>query len=132
MNILGTALSWFFGGSKSGDVVDKLDELYLSAEEKGQMDMEDLAKAREYLNYPPLPGFINQVVDAASRLVRPGVTYWLLGGWAGMWALPPVDAIDPFWQSMAYLVLTFWFGGRMVMKDVPNMLATLSKLKKGS
>jgi hypothetical protein len=71
------------------------------------------------------PGIVNQLVDALNRLVRPGVTGWLLGGFIGYWKLPEPGAIDPYWQSAFYLVLTFWFGGRMLLKDLPAAIKAI-------
>lgn len=137
MNLLkaiGTGFKWFFGGNPAGGVssstvVDKLDEVHFSEEEKAGADAADLANARAFQSGPAGPGFFNQFVDAWSRSIRPGVTTWLFGGWAQWWELPSTEAIDPFWQTVTYVVLTFWFGGRVVMKDVPKMLTSLAVLR---
>lgn len=129
MSIIGKAISWFFGGTSSGDVIKAVDKLHLSDEEKANMDAADLASAREFLSGMAGPGFFNQLVDAFNRLIRPGVTFYLFGGWVGWWVFPSIEAMPSFWQSVSLLVLTFWFGGRVFLKDAPALLASLAKLK---
>lgn len=67
-------------------------------------------------------GIFNDLVDAYNRLIRPGVITWLVGGFSGWWKLPDPGTIDPFWQNAFWLVITFLFGGRALLKDIPGMI----------
>lgn len=130
MNFLGKIITGLFGGGgNSTQIIEKLDEAILSKQERFEMDAKDLESVRNYLNTPAGPGFISQAIDAVNRSVRPVVTYWLLGGMIGWWALPTMEMIPPFMQALIYLVVTFWFGGRVVMQDVPKMLKSLKDLR---
>ncbi|HJX19104.1 MAG TPA: hypothetical protein VJ437_13055, partial [Acidiferrobacterales bacterium] len=61
-----------------------------------------------------------------NRLVRPGVTVWIFGGISGAWSLPDTTKADPFWLSMFLVVMLFWFGGRLLLKDLPAGLARMA------
>lgn len=112
---LRTFTRWLFGSG--GTKI--LDEAIYTKEEKVADDQRDLEGARAFAGPSGDPGLVNQLVDGANRLVRPGVTLWLVGGFIGWWRLPAADLIDPFWQNLFMLVITFWFGGRALLKDLP-------------
>lgn len=132
MNLAAKAIDWLFGGSPggggAGSIMGAIDKAILSKQERFEMDAEDMKSVRSMLGTAG-PGFFNQAVDAISRSVRPVVTYGLVGGLFDWWELPDMNGVDPFYQTLIYLVFTFWFGGRAIMKDVPMMLATIKKLK---
>lgn len=65
---------------------------------------------------------INVLVDALSRLIRPGVTILLLGGTLGWWKLPPPASIDPMYMEWTFTVVAFWFGSRTIFKDIPTLI----------
>jgi len=67
------------------------------------------------------------IVNGINRLIRPWVTITVLGSLFGYWELPPPDSIDPQYWVMAKIILGFWFGGRMVMKDLPLMVKGLRR-----
>ena len=116
----------FFGGSKGVELVD---EAFHTSQERTETDQKDLASAR-LMQAPSHDSPFDILVDAFARAIRPGVTVWLLGGMSGWWSLPKPHAVDPFWQNIFILVITFWFGGRAIMKDIPKMLAALKALRK--
>lgn len=126
-------MSWFsnivtglFGGSPAtGKVLDIADKAIDTSQERSERDAADLASARQFADISNQPGLINQVVDAANRLVRPGVTLWLVGGFVGWWTLPRVEVISEYWQNIFMIVLTFWFGGRAILKDLPAAIKTM-------
>ncbi len=128
------ALGWLFGGASggggAGKVLDALDEAIHTKQERFEMDAEDMKSVRAMFDTPAGSGFFNQLIDAVNRSVRPVITYALTGGLVGWWDLPDMKGVDPFYQTLIYLVFTFWFGGRAITKDVPAMLATLKKLRK--
>src|SRR3990167_3956826 len=141
MSILGSILG-FFTGSSGGKVIEKtgevVDEAFHTEQEKADesaaaiaVDQKDLESARS-MQIAPTPmltegGLIawlanafNVLVDCSNRLVRPGVTLWIIGGFIGWWPLPRTDEISEFWQNTFWLVMTFWFGGRALLKDLPS------------
>ena len=149
LSAISTVYSMLFGGGGStpsvgAQVVQAI--LPESAAQKDASATEDLKSAREYqpVDLPQVimqQGLVNLIigniirlvnagVDALNHSIRPGVLVWLIGGFSGAWKLPKSSDLDPFWQSMIYLVMTFWFGGRMVIKDVPAMLAAFASLRK--
>lgn len=69
-----------------------------------------------------IPGWLNGLVNAVNRLIRPCVTVGLIGGVVGLWPLPVTDAIDPVILGFTEMVLIFWFGGRALFKDLPSLI----------
>lgn len=132
LKFLTTVGSFLFGGKSAdaGQVIEKLDEAVLSKQERFEMDAKDMESVRAYLNTPAGPGLISQIIDSVNRSVRPVMTYWAMGCLIGWWSSPALESVSPFMQSLIYLIVTFWFGGRVVMQDVPKMLGALSDLKK--
>lgn len=129
MGLLTKAATWLFGGGGAETVVKTvsagIDKAVYTAEEKAGDDASDLANARAFAAPGNNPGLVNQLVDAANRCIRPGVTLWLVGGFVGWWKMPQSDAIDPYWQTTFTLVLTFWFGGRALLKDLPAAIKAI-------
>ena len=119
------------GGGKGG-VADKAtdiaDEAFYTSQERTETDQKDLADARA-MQLTGHDTWFDVFVDGVNRLVRPGVTLWLIGGWISWWPLPEPNDIDPFWQQITMLVLTFWFGGRAILKDLPKAMALLKGLR---
>lgn len=114
-------MAWLFGSSGA----QVLDEAVYTREERAADDQRDLESARAFAAPGNEPGLINQIVDSANRLIRPGVTLWLIGGFIGWWQLPASDALDLYWQNLFMLVITFWFGGRTLLKDLPAAIRAI-------
>ena len=92
---------------------------------------DEVDSARSFAAPTEQPGVINQLVDAANRFVRPGTTTYVLGGLAGWWRLPDLDQYDPRWIAAGGIILTFWFGGRALLKDLPmGIVAALAAWSK--
>ena len=109
----------FFTGGAAGEIVKVGDEFILTAEERMRIDQKDLESARG-MQLKGHSSPFDIAVDALSRLVRPVVTFWLMGGLMGFYTFQDIKNIPPFYQSLIVIVLTFWFGGRAIMKDVPK------------
>lgn len=71
---------------------------------------------------------INLLVDAASRIIRPGVTILLIGGVFGWWPVQ-TQTIDPIVLHWAEATIIFWFGARTLFKDLPSLLKYIKGLK---
>jgi hypothetical protein len=69
--------------------------------------------------------WVDAFVNGINRLIRPWVTITVLGSLFGYWELPPPQSIDPQYWVIAQIVLGFWFGGRFLVKDIPQALKTL-------
>lgn len=120
----------FSGGGGAGEkIVDAVDRLHYSDQEKADTDQKDLASARSMQLVSHGSAF-DVLVDGINRLIRPGVTLWLIGGFLDWWRLPMPGAIDPFWLEIFMIIVTFWFGGRVLLKDLPKALAAIRDLQK--
>lgn len=73
---------------------------------------------------------VNLLVDAASRLIRPGVTILLIGGVFGWWPVE-TQTIDPIVMHWAEATIIFWFGARTLFKDLPSLVKTLKDIRRG-
>lgn len=127
MSLLSKAAGWLFGGSGGATAekaLDVADKAFYTEEERSSKDAADLASARA-MQSAPTSGRFDSFVDGVSRLVRPGVTLWLCGGFIGWWTLPDVKTISEYWQNVFMIVLTFWFGGRAILKDLPQAIRML-------
>lgn len=129
VGFLGKAVGWLFGGGGAETVAKTVDDLHYSGEEKAADDAKDLASARAFAAPSNQPGFINQLVDAVNRGIRPWVTIELCLRWFGYKSFPDVQGVDPFWVTMTWLVLTFWFGGRALLKDLPAAVKAIRGLR---
>jgi hypothetical protein len=111
-----STITGFFGGKTGERVMESVDKAVYTRQEATQDDAKDLTDARTVF---ASPSQFDSWVDKANRLIRPGVTLWLVGGMIGWWQLPKSDAVDPYWQNIFMIVLSFWFGGRALLKDLP-------------
>lgn len=119
MSILSTVVGFFTGGSKTSEkLLDIADKAIDTSQERSERDAKDLDSARA-LPLNTHDTMFDVLVDGVARLVRPFVTFWLIGGFIGWWVLPRVETISEYWQNIFMLVLTFWFGGRAILKDLP-------------
>lgn len=114
-------------GDAGGGIIQPIADVYkVKAENDGkEIDAgeRDLETARQFAAPGSAPGMINILVDAANRIIRPFVTVYVLGGLADWWKLPDLEDKDPLWILAGATILVFWFGGRMLFKDLPAGLA---------
>ena len=128
MSFLTKTMGFLFSSSSSTEkVLDIADKAIDTSQERSERDAQDLDSARQFAGVSNQPGAINQIVDATNRLVRPGVTLWLIGGFVGWWTLPRVEAISEYWQNVFMIILTFWFGGRAILKDLPAAVKAMRR-----
>lgn len=123
MSWLKTIGGFLFGGSSGGNVgkvAEVVDDAIHTEQERTETDQKDLSEARGMLSTA-----CNGFVDGVNRCIRPGVTVWLIGGMSGWWKLPAPGEVDDFWLNTFYLVLTFWFGGRAILKDLPAAIKAI-------
>lgn len=71
---------------------------------------------------------VNTTVDAIARLIRPAVTIMFVGAIFGAWELETRNT-DPFVLAGFESVMIFWFGSRVLIKDIPSLIKQIKGLK---
>lgn len=143
--ILGSIGSFIFGGGGNAAVnvvkgIDDVVDRHVATVENKEAFTKDLitlvnqdqAAAAAFA----APGVHNTsfdaLVDGINRLVRPTVAIAVIGSWFGWWRLPAIDTLTAAQQQITWLIVTFYFGGRALTKDVPQAVAFLwNTIKKG-
>lgn len=110
----------FFTGSSGAKAAEIVDEAVFTSQEKATEDKQFTAEI-----------LANTGIDLFNRLVRPGITLYYVGGFAEWWKLPDVSKIDPVHFQIFMIIVTFWFGGRVLLKDLPNAVAAILKTRRG-
>lgn len=154
--VAGVAKALFGGGASSGgqalasQVIDKVlpetekekQAAEIAAEDE---DIKDVDSARSY-NAPDMPVIVYQpgmglipfvllwvldvidhIVDTVNHIIRPGFFIYLVGGFIGKWKLPDPKAVDPQMWTVFLVVVTFFFGARTLVKDVPAVINAIRK-----
>lgn len=130
MSILSTVIGWFTGNSAVSGAVGKVADVVDKAVYTGQEQAKDAVADANSARALPMPShgtWLDVLVDAINRLIRPSVTIWLCGGLAGFWPLPKTGDVDPVILNVFWTVMGFWFGGRMLLKDLPAFLRELRR-----
>ena len=123
-----------FGSGKgiieqTSDVIDKWNPSQGTLHKQSVEDMkagDDSQKSAREMVLPTHDDLFNRIIDGASRAVRPIVTYWIIGGLVGLYQLKS-PSTDPLMMNIVWTVLTFWFGSRMIFKDLPNLIRSFRK-----
>lgn len=126
------------GGGQSkqqpGAVVDAVanavDKAVYTEQEKAQDAEQDLQSARNFIVAPSHSTLWDAFIDGWHRAIRPAFATWafcVVAGWvrvpAEAWALIPALA----W-NIILTVIGFYFGGRMLTKDIlPAVMAMFRK-----
>lgn len=114
-----TAIFAFFTGKSGEKIIEMADDAVFTSQEKA---IEDSKFTASTLN--------NTSVDMVNRWIRPFVTIWLIGGLSGCWKLPDTSTVDPVWFQIFIIVITFWFGGRVLLQDLPKAVGAILKMRK--
>ncbi len=157
LNAIGGIFTGLFGGGSGGSnqtVVSQLADKILpeTAKERAAAaiaqedeDIKDVSSARTY-NAPDMPivqytvgmgiipffmlwmlDVVDRIVDTVNHLIRPGVLVWLIGGFMKRWPLPDPKVVDPQLWTTFMIVITFFFGARTLVTDVPKLIAAFKK-----
>lgn len=140
---LGSKLkSFFIGGTgkaiteTAGGIADIVERWKPGEGKRQELEMEvaeflerSYASSRQH-DQPMNSGvkFIDAFVNGINRLIRPWVTITVIGslfGWGEhieYFNLPPPDSIDPQYWIITQIILGFWFGGRFLVKDIPQAI----------
>jgi len=135
-------LAGFFMGGTSDAVTDSANNIADIVErwkpgegKKHEMTMEineylhkTVADARKH-DQPMNSGIalVDALVNGVNRLIRPWVTITVIGSLFGYWTLPPPESIDPQYWTITQIILGFWFGGRFLVKDIPQAIKSMVK-----
>jgi hypothetical protein len=133
MGILATIASWFFSRNSSGQsgidtVANLADKAVYTKQEKAEDDAADLASARAFTPAPSHNTWFDALIDGWHRAIRPTVATWCILQLFGAIAPPKHLAnIPPEIWSIIMLVLSFYFGGRVLLRDLPAAIQSLRK-----
>ncbi len=119
--------SFFTGGSKMADkAAEMIDEAVSTQQERGEGDQADLKDARtSQVMVSGRTNIIDIFVDAVNRLVRPWLTVEICAMMLGYRKVPDITSVSDFWLQMFIIVVTFWFSGRLILKDLPAVIKAL-------
>ena len=141
MGILSKFAGFFGGGTAkvatdvAGGIADIVERWKPGEGKRQEMEMEvanflekSIADARKH-DQPMNSGIaiLDGVVNGINRLIRPWVTITVIGSLFGYWELPPPNSIDPQYWTIAQIILAFWFGGRFLIKDIPQAIKSVVK-----
>lgn len=114
-----------FGGGKTTEkAMEIADEAFHTEQEKADTDQKDLSDARA-MQMATHNSFIDVIVDAINRLIRPWLTVEVAAMMLGYRPVPDLAKVDDFWKSLFYIIVTFWFSGRVLLKDLPSVIKAL-------
>ena len=134
MGWFGKVVGALFGGGKGiveqvSDVADKWNPSPTTIHKQSIEDQtagDASQKSAREMVIPTHDDWFNKMVDGISRLVRPVVTYWIIGGLVGLYELKS-PSTDPLMMNIVWTVLTFWFGSRVLIKDIPAIIRSFKK-----
>lgn len=136
---IGSIISKMFVGEKGivEQVSDTFDKWVPSETTKHKMSLEDLTagdasqdSARKMV-FVSHDSWLDIAVDAANRMPRPMFTLWAFGLLVGWWGPPEsLTTMSPIVSNILWTIITFWFGSRVLFKDLPNAFKLYKKLKK--
>ncbi len=139
MGVLGKVFGWLGGGAGkavtevAGGVADIVERWKPGEGKRQELEMEvanflekSYASARAH-DQPMNSGIaiIDATVNGVNRLIRPWVTITVVGSLFGYWELPPPQSIDPQYWTITQIILGFWFGGRFLVKDIPQAIKSV-------
>ena len=130
-----------FGSSSNGKslaetAVDAVDRFSPSDVKKHEMAIEDLKAGDEsqnsarQMNQISHDSWLDVFVDAINRMVRPAFTLWAFGQLVGIWdTTTHWENIPPMAWNIIWTIVTFWFGARVIFKDLPSAIRLYKELK---
>ena len=133
MGWLASLVGWLFTPSASGKsgadtVAGVVDKAVYTDQEKAEDSTADLASARAFTPAPSHNTWFDAAIDGWHRAIRPAVASWAILQLFGV--LPPPTHLanipEPVW-AVIMLVLSFYFGGRVLLKDIPSAVAALRR-----
>lgn len=140
LSIVGSVASSLFGSSSNGrgvvgQVSDVVDKWNPSAETLQKNSIEDLKagdasqESARAMTLSHHDSWFDIFIDGMNRAVRPFITFWVMGVLFGWWMAPNTGNIDPVILNIIWTVITFWFGSRVIFKDVPNAISAFRTIR---
>jgi hypothetical protein len=132
MAILAKIGQFFAGGAveAASGVADIVERWKPGETTKHEMEM-DVAKLVESSRAHDSPvangGFLGNLANGLNRLVRPVVTIYILGGLFGFFDPQLNNEIDPWFLAQGEKIIIFWFGGKVLLKDLPAAIKYLRR-----
>lgn len=118
---------WIKGLFSSGKVVEKgmelADEAFHTGQERSEQDAKDTADSRN-MQFATHDSWFDILVDGLNRMVRPAFAFWSFGVLVGWWG-EKIKEISPEAMNLILIIVTFYFGGRAILKDLPGVIKTL-------
>ena len=115
------------GAGKVADIVERW-KPGVTTRHQMEMDVAGLVTgARQHDQVTPNAGFIGNLANALNRLIRPVVTIYVLGGVFGFFEVSYAADIDPWFLAQAERIIVFWFGGKLLIKDIPAAIKYLRR-----
>jgi hypothetical protein len=128
--------SKLFSGKKGiiEEVSDVADKWIPSDTTKHKMSIEDLQAgdasqaAAQKMVLTSHNSWFDILVDGLNRLPRPLITGWVVAMLFGWVAEPAhLQVMSPMTLNIIWTVITFWFGSRVLFKDIPSLIKSLRK-----
>lgn len=134
MGLLSFAKSLFGGSSATGIVAqaaDAVERFAPGAVKQHEMAIEDIKagdesqKNAQQLVLAAHESWFDIAIDGLNRLIRPVFSFWAFGVLTGLIATDHLAEIPPMAWNIIWTILGFWFGTRMVLKDIPELVKTI-------
>jgi hypothetical protein len=131
MNIFARVFGFLTGGSKTAEkVVDMAEKAVYTTQEQTQDDRKETSEARVTPLAPSHESWFDTLVDGLGRLPRPIVIFYTFFGIIGLYPLPKLEEMNPYWATVFERILYFIFGSRFVAKDLPKLILELRGMMK--
>lgn len=118
---------WVKGLFGSGTIVEKgmdiADKAFHTEQERTEQDAKDTQDSRA-MQFASHESWFDVLVDGLNRLVRPAFAFWSFGILVGWWG-EKIKEISPEAMNLILIIVTFYFGGRAILKDLPSVIKTL-------
>jgi hypothetical protein len=131
MSWVSTAFKAVFGSSDNGKsiaetAVDTYERFNPGEVKQHEMSIEqqqagdasqDSARAMIFASHA---SWFDIFIDGLNRSVRPFFTFWAIGMLMGWWdTTVHWDKIPEMAWNIIWTIVTFWFGSRVIFKDIP-------------
>lgn len=118
-----------FGSSSNGkgivnsiaDVIDRFVPSAKTRQENNESDKKATAESQDdarAMKFKSHDSWFDIFVDGVNRLIRPVITIGVISIIFGWVEQPDLDNIHPVILEVTLIVISFWFGGRFVVKDL--------------
>lgn len=135
MNFFAKIGGMLFGGKSDKGLVeqaaDAVERFAPGVVKQHEMAIEDIKsgdesqKNAQQLQLAGHTTLFDVFVDGINRLIRPLFSIWVFLVLANQLSTEHLAGIPPMAWNIIWTVIGFWFGTRMVFKDIPALINTL-------